>query len=159
MPEPGSILDQITRQVEGFADEMFTDLSLSMWGQNGHPPAWFRIRPVDSDFIEKQRARAAKAKGPAISGAVVRGNLAILAMGVEAFIVGEGDGQAQFTLDSEDLKKALGVPDAETAGDVVRAILGVNVTKADGYVLSLSDAVVRHSGHAAQIAEENALGE
>ena len=154
-----SILDQIAARRKALAEEKHTLIEIPTWGSNGHPRAWFRVQPVDIKMIDRFRSKAAKAKGPDMAAAVLAGNASIVAAGATEVLIGEGDDQATFTLDSPDLLTALGIPEAASKAQVVMALVGNDVTGADGYVIALSDAVQRHSGYAAEVAEESLLGE
>ena len=159
MPGTGSILDQIKARRESLSKDKFALGEIPTWGSNGHPRAWFRVQPVDAQKLERFRARAAKAKGDAVAGAVLGANASIIAAGTVGVVIGEGAGQAEFTLDSPDLLDALGIPEAAGRAQVVMALVGNDVTGADGFVIAISDAVARHSGFAAEDPEEALSGE
>lgn len=149
-----SILDQIGAWEAQSTAELVVDLPIPTWGTAGHPPAWLRVKPVDHAFMDRQRKRIEKAKGPGVAYVEIDANAAIIAAAVVEFVVGEpGDSQAIFALDNPQLLATLKLPeDAGNAG-VVRKLL-----KTDGAVFSMSSAVVRHSGYAEEIAAETVSG-
>ena len=149
-----SILDMIGAWEEQSTAELVVDLPIPTWGTGGHPPAWLRVRPIDHTYLDRQRKRIEKAKGPAVALVEVEANAAIIAAAVVEFVVGEpGDSQAVFGLDNPALLAKLKLPEDAGNAAVVKKLL-----KTDGAVFAMSSAVVRHSGYAEEIAAEAVSG-
>lgn len=153
-----TILDQIKARRAALSEDMYADIEIPTWGGK-YPRAWFRVKPVSDEYIEGQNNRVQRAKGPAVAGARLRANLAILAAGIHKVVIGEGDDRAEFDLDSPDLLEALGIVEAASRAQVVRALIGSDVTNADGYIMAMSNAVGEHSGYSATAAQESLQGE
>ena len=154
-----SILDQIKARQAALLAKSTTDLPIPTWGTHGHPKAWLRVHPVDADFSEKQRAKALKVPAAGQARAALHAQAVIIAKATEAVLIGEGAEQASFTLDDPDLLAALGIPDCKSNAEAVQALVGNSVTGADGYLVAMSDAIARHSGHAAEVVEEEVQGD
>jgi hypothetical protein len=148
----GNMLDELQARKAALAEEQVRDLQVPIWT---HPEFRFRVRPLDHAVITRIMARVEKARGAAMSPATLDAHASVLAAATIAVVIGdEGTEQAEIPLDSPLLREKLGVPEASTAAQVVRAI-----TLRDGDTIALGVAAIKHSGFADEAVTEALSGE
>lgn len=129
-PAPGSALADLRQRRAKLIEELYVDLEVPRWADDGGPSIWVRYGPIPPGFIAGAVERRQKQKhtlGDDWMDYVNADVLAKCCLGVYGVVDGEkvslkvGDPAGPWTMFDADLAEALGL-DLQRAVDVVRAL-------------------------------------
>ena len=144
-----SPLDFLKGRREALLAEQLHDMQVPLWNM---PVLRLRIKPVDHGTFARIMKVAGKAPTSQMAEAQLNGNAAIIAAALVKVLIGDGEDRAE--VDWQDMLESMGLPETATCTSLVRALC-----LRDGDVLSLAEAVMKHSGYSQTAADEALAGE
>jgi hypothetical protein len=144
-----SLLEGLKARRDELVAEQIRDLPVPLWDR---PTMTLRVKVVDHEMIFRQLQKVEKSPIGARAETMLNAHAAILSAAVDSVLLGEGDDQA--TVGLVDLIGPLELDEKASGAQILRAAL-----LRDADVLSLSSAVMKHSGYTDAEVEEKLAGE